>query len=170
MKVMSKGQAHHSGLSKYADRDEPSSATRMVISPWGRVQVFSTAAVASAGTRLMGISQSPPCAWSPPCAGHSPRRGLGHPAENYGKPRRPEALLPAVSVIAAPQGIQCTVKDDFVVLIEQHLFPGGQDQAVAQRPLTRPPGHIPGHLPQAEGVPTWISSSSVPPWRVPSIW
>ncbi len=54
MKVMSKGQAHHSGLSKYADRDEPSSATRMVISPWGRVQV-----VASAGTRLMGISQSP---------------------------------------------------------------------------------------------------------------
>src|SRR5699024_5073562 len=63
----------------------------------------------------------------------------------------PEALLPAVSVIAAPQGIQCTVKDDFVVLIEQHLFPGGQDQAVAQRPLTRPPGYIPGHLPQAEG-------------------
>ena len=59
MKVMSKGQATPLGLSKYADRDEPSSATRMVISPWGRVQVFSTAAVASAGTRLMGISQSP---------------------------------------------------------------------------------------------------------------
>ena len=78
MKVMSKGQPCHSRLSKYADRDEPSSATRMVMSPWGRFQVFSTAAGASAGTKWMGISQSPAVRMIPsirrtqPSAGGSP--------------------------------------------------------------------------------------------------
>lgn len=58
---MSKGQPHHSVLSKLADMAEPSSATQMVISPWGSVQVFCTVGGVSAGTSRR--ENTPP--WTP---------------------------------------------------------------------------------------------------------